>query len=354
MENDHDMFMHFWSQWMPRLIGEGEFLQCKDFKWSNNPALFKKKALIAKGTLPLDAEKDGAKGTANWTNAEVGAERPPNAYIHHWGMFMHEVMEDERYPEMVGCGKFPAKGNSTCKYGFYKDGSDRFCRQCDLRKGREDMPAHEKRMRMLHSTRNETMALGTIVHKEYGAMEKYLTPCLSNEKLSDIMIEESEDGVSISTIYNKIIDKKTGRFLILCHPDVSFSQDVYKHVREQLSRPEVGVVGLVGSSDDGRQVWAQNLNLPEKVSSLDGCFIAIDLNKGLRFDEETFDGLHCYAEDLCYQARDRGLKVVCLPALEFKHASDTFNKEGAAWGNYWEYRGRLEGKWYNKFKVVTT
>jgi len=353
MESEQDIFQHWWSQWMPKLQVDGEeYFRCDGFWWSNNPALFRTQALKDNGTLPLNTALDGKKGEAGWSQPELRAKRPPNACIHRWGMFAHEAMVP-RHLSQQGCGKFTAIGSTTCKYGFYKDGSEQFCRLCDLRKGVEDMPAHEARLRKAMASSNDKLSLGTIVLNEE-VLDRHLRPSFDNDALCDIMIIDAQKGVPVSVIYNRLIEEAKGRYLILCHPDVEFSGEVYQHIKEQLSQSDVGVVGLVGVDDNAKQVWGTGLKRPRKVASLDGCFIAIDREKGLVFDEATFDGLHCYAEDLCYSARDRGLKVVVVPAKKFIHASDTLNKEGACWGNYWHYRNRLQEKWQSKMKVVTT
>lgn len=350
MEGEFDIMQHWWAQWMPKVQQTGEFMPCPGFWWSNNPTLFRTKALMESGTLPLNEALDGVKGQPGWSQPELQAAKPPNAHIHQWGMFAHErKLPYKGYP---GCGRFQQYGITSCKYGFYKDGKDKFCQACDLSKGIEDMPAHEARYKNGETMLRDDIALGTIVVNDE-TLEKHLQPCLTNH-LNDAMIIDAEPGVPISLVYNKLIEEAHGRFLILCHPDVEFSPDVFGHIRQELSKPEVGVVGLVGVGDDNKQVWAQSQTEPIKVSSLDGCFIAIDRNKGLRFDEQTFDGLHCYAEDLCYQARGQGLKVKVVPAQHFVHASETFSKEGSCWGDYWKYRGRLTEKWQDKMKVVTT
>jgi len=357
--DENEMMMHFWSQWMPGLEGDGEHLKCPNFWWSNNPALFRVTDLVNNGTLPLKAERDGAKGTPDWTKAEVGATRPKNPYLHHWGMFMHEVKEPTHL-KPIGCGKYPAVGSSTCKYGFYKDGTEAFCQSCDLSKGREDMPAHEQRFRsgtiVPQSQPKEVegkIALGTVITDE-SVFEAHLKGSLTN-KLNDVMVIDGHPDVGLAAVYNRLMNECDGRFLILCHPDVEFSEDVYDTVRSELSKPEVGAVGMIGALDSMKQVWGTSFKEPKKVSSLDGCFIAIDTEKGLRFDEETFDGLHLYAEDLCFQARDQGLKVKLIPAAKFLHASTTTGQRNrVAWGNYWEYHSRLTKKWGTKFKIATT
>jgi len=43
-----------------------------------------------------------------------------------------------------------------------------------------------------------------------------------------------------------------------------------------------------------------------------------------------------------------------LPLKRFEHHSTTFTKQGAVWGNYWDYRARLQAKWSSHFQVITT
>jgi hypothetical protein len=147
MCNEHDMRMHWWAQWMPKVIHEvGPYLSCPEFWWSNNPALRRVQALYDCKTLPLDESKDGKKGQSGWSQPELRAPRPTKPWIYHWGMFKHEGVTVE-FPEQVGCGKFGPFGTSTCKYGFYKLGWDSFCDECHHSKSFGDMLEHEKRYR---------------------------------------------------------------------------------------------------------------------------------------------------------------------------------------------------------------
>jgi glycosyltransferase involved in cell wall biosynthesis len=145
MRDEKEAAMHWWDQWMPQITEQdGEMLKCQGFWWSNNPSLFRLEALKDAGILPLQENLDGNKGTPAWSQPELQAGRPPNAYIHRWGMFVHEVEEGEDFSHQ-GCGSF-SKHNHTCKYGFWKHNNDRWCSMCDQSKDYKDMVEHRKRV----------------------------------------------------------------------------------------------------------------------------------------------------------------------------------------------------------------
>jgi hypothetical protein len=149
MRNEREMMVHWWSQWMDKVVEErGEYLSCPGFWWSNNPALRRVKALYDCGTLPLNEGLDGKKGEAGWSMPELKAGRPSKAWIHRWGMFSHERLLGLEFPEMRGCGKFGPYGTSSCKYGFYMNTGNSFCLCCDERLGYEEMGEHERRYRL--------------------------------------------------------------------------------------------------------------------------------------------------------------------------------------------------------------
>jgi hypothetical protein len=138
---EKEMMLHWWSKWMERLQGEGPYLRCFGFKWSNNPHLRKNESIYKAGTLPLDITKDGAKGTANWCRPELEALPIPKPWIHKWGLFVHELPKQPEVLTKKGCGMKPF----GCKYGFFRDGQDAFCRCCDRKLDFRDMKQHEHR-----------------------------------------------------------------------------------------------------------------------------------------------------------------------------------------------------------------
>ena len=147
MRDEQEAAMHWWGQWMPHIdLKKDEYLRCPGFWWSNNPVLFRLKAMKVCGVLPLDELKDGPKGTAGWSQPELQAARPSKTWIHEWGVFIHERKKREVFMS-EGCKKYGPFGCSGCKYGFWKNGKDRWCKACDHSTGREDMPAHFERAR---------------------------------------------------------------------------------------------------------------------------------------------------------------------------------------------------------------
>ena len=122
----------------------GCYLSCPDFWWSNNPALRRNEAIYAAGTLPLDVNKDGPKGTGGWSKPELEAPSPGKAWIHKWGMFVHDRTEKIRSDKCIMTGE-------RCKYGFDKNGcfDDVFCRACDMTESYWDMSKHEERYRRI-------------------------------------------------------------------------------------------------------------------------------------------------------------------------------------------------------------
>jgi hypothetical protein len=148
MRDFNESSMHWWSQWMPKVTEErGEFLKCPGFWWSNNPVLFRTKALNSAGVLPLDPQKDGPKGSPGWSQPELQTARPPNTWLHRWGVFVHERKPGELL-EGKGCGRHGPFGTSGCKYGFwYPNKNSTFCRSCDWSKSFKDLQEHESRRR---------------------------------------------------------------------------------------------------------------------------------------------------------------------------------------------------------------
>jgi glycosyltransferase involved in cell wall biosynthesis len=147
MTGEKEMMDHWWSQWMSKIIGQkGPYLSCPSFWWSNNPALFRTKAMYDGGTLPLRVDRDGPKGTPGWSRPELETKAPGRAMIHQWGLFVHERQSQGDIFDQTICRK-GMKGLVGCKYGFFKTGSeeDRFCGSCHETETFKDMKTHEGR-----------------------------------------------------------------------------------------------------------------------------------------------------------------------------------------------------------------
>jgi glycosyltransferase involved in cell wall biosynthesis len=147
MIGERDIFLHWWDQWMVRIIGQqGKYLSCPDFWWSNNPALRRNKALYDGGTLPLDMSKDGPKGSVGWSKPELETKAPGRAWIHQWGLFIHDRATQITPWHKGVCSNM---GGKECKYGFFKNGdiTDKFCEVCLPDESFRDMAAHKARFK---------------------------------------------------------------------------------------------------------------------------------------------------------------------------------------------------------------
>ena len=64
--------------------------------------------------------------------------------------------------------------------------------------------------------------------------------------------------------------------------------------------------------DEARSVL-MSLPMPHDVLTVDEVLIALRKTSALRYDEAV-PGFHCYGADLCFQAHERGLRVVAIDA----------------------------------------
>jgi glycosyltransferase involved in cell wall biosynthesis len=147
MTDEWEMLRHWWAPWMSQIEDhKGKYLSCPNFWWSNNPALRRNDALYERGTLPLDISKDGPKGTSGWSKPELETKAPGRAWIHQWGLFIHDRQSHTVKHPCGNCNTIMA-GKGECKYGFFKNGEkgDKFCEVCLPEEGFRNMGNHKAR-----------------------------------------------------------------------------------------------------------------------------------------------------------------------------------------------------------------
>jgi len=182
--------------------------------------------------------------------------------------------------------------------------------------------------------------------------DKYLVPSLLKLK-GDYDIIKTSDVNKPAVNYNKIIKDSPNRYIILTHQDISFSDGLLERI--ELSINEIknfGVLGLVGVDEKRTYRWSSPDESFE-LETLDCCFIVIDKNNNVMFDETTFDDYHLYVEDFCLQTKKitgrspYTLLIGKSPKLPYFlcHHSHTIRKLGSRWGKYNEYKSRLVKKW---------
>ncbi len=159
------------------------------------------------------------------------------------------------------------------------------------------------------------------------------------------------DAPSIQAAYNSIIEEAGARSdleaLVLLHQDVELGdRDLADKLRACMSDPLVAIVGAVGSHDVRSLDWwrrggvgrvmAPALVGPTAVvggasprgpvDSVDGLLLVLSpwAVRTLRFDERFAPYFHGYDIDLCFQARERGRRVVVADIDVVHHAGFDF------------------------------
>jgi hypothetical protein len=181
------------------------------------------------------------------------------------------------------------------------------------------------------------------------------------ESLSFLQVQYANiKGDSSAAIGNEYLGKTKQTVFGMCHADCSFGpQAILTFYETALQGKVCGIVGrdpgkgnrwCSATKDIPGLVWSLR---PGPVSTLDSSSIFFRTDLGLSFDEEVFDGFHCYVEDVCLQAQSQGIQVV-VPAANASHRGDsTFDPQWQQ--DYKKYRSRLQQKWSSSgMKFETT
>ena len=203
---------------------------------------------------------------------------------------------------------------------------------------------------------NLDFTFGWISHNKE-AFEKYLGPSLEkiDGKYQSIFTDDSKNP---AYNYNKIISECKTKWLILCHEDIAFSNDLLDQIKETIKlNPDSKFFGMSGSN--GNQIISSDSKESRDILTADSCFIVIDTeNLDLNFDENTFDDFHLYVEDFCVQLGEKGKTILCDYTEPYNypdekenkkkwilHGGSTYFKLGSQWGRYKEYKEKLNKKW---------
>lgn len=176
----------------------------------------------------------------------------------------------------------------------------------------------------------------------------------------DAGIVEARDHRSIFPAYNEILDQTTGQrdleALVLLHEDTEITDPALERkVRSALADEQVAIVGAIGGVGVTDIDWwvhdelvgSAKLEILRPVETygttllpssrervgergegevdvVDGFLLALSpwAVRTLRFDESLGPGFHGYDVDLCFQARERGRKVV-VADVDVTHHKDT-------------------------------
>lgn len=148
-----------------------------------------------------------------------------------------------------------------------------------------------------------------------------------------------------AVIANPFLETATEDVVAVVHADTSFAPGAIG-VFAQVAIDNDCLTGIVGRAK--AHPGAANMGYTwctsdgGYVSTLDSCSVFFRRNLGLRFDGRTFDDFHCVVEDLCLQARLRGIRSF-VPKAEAGHIGTATEP---TWNhNFWRYRKCLLDKY---------
>lgn len=167
------------------------------------------------------------------------------------------------------------------------------------------------------------------------------------------------DAKSLCEAYNRAMAQTRGDVLIFSHDDLDilepdFRRRLLNHLRRYDMVGPAGAAQLTGASwiDSGAPYSAGVVvhqptpahpfrvdvygvrAAAEPVQALDGLFIAVRraVAEAVGFDEETFDGFHCYDTDFTFRAHLAGYRLAACSDLAIVHQS--FGRRDAVWSLY--------------------
>lgn len=205
--------------------------------------------------------------------------------------------------------------------------------------------------------------IGYIQH-DLEVYQRYLEKSISNldNTLFDVLTTSNINPPA--TNYNTMLNMCNTQYIILTHSDVSFPPNLLECIEKTIELvPDFGVLGMVGVDYNREYKWS-NKNKLYEVDTLDCCFIVLNTNNNIKFDDINFNEYHLYVEDICAQSNrihnkknytlliDSGEILVTKYVNEFiptklMHHSATLSRRGAEWGNYLAYKNILINKWGN-------
>jgi 2-polyprenyl-3-methyl-5-hydroxy-6-metoxy-1,4-benzoquinol methylase len=206
-----------------------------------------------------------------------------------------------------------------------------------------------------------------VIYNDKRALNEILLDGLKNQTVQyDLIALDNTQGIfkSAAEALNSGANKAKGKYIMFIHQDVELGSDSWLEDVEKIldSIPDLGVAGVVGMSEKGSsnierrrghisscgEIWSEPLKETEQVQTLDELLMIVpkSLFGKLKFDEERFDGWHCYGVDYCLSAGQLGLKSYVLPAFVY-HRSLRSNVQ-----NIFEYQKRLYNKHRKNYKNI--
>lgn len=167
-----------------------------------------------------------------------------------------------------------------------------------------------------------------------------------------VVIDNSYNQYSIFSAFNEGVRRAKGDILCFMHEDLLYiSNDWGRSVLKLFEDSSIGIVGVVGThflpktpcgwyhpmlfsggcvqTYNGSQVYQHDItHFGDKsyleAVAVDGMWFCIPkflFAQGLRFDDITYNGFHCYDIDICLQVLQINYKVVITSGILVEHHS---------------------------------
>ncbi len=183
-----------------------------------------------------------------------------------------------------------------------------------------------------------------------------------------IVIDNSTSRYSIFSAYNEGIRRSKFPYLCFIHEDILFRTLNWGELLvRHLQKEKAGILGIAGShftlptiagwgfnpSQSMHYLQRMNPNEPAELFSvkyiatdsdsssatcIDGVFLAMtrELSLNIRFDDVTFQGFHCYDQDICMQAFILGYDNRVIFDIMIEHFSKgSFNNQWIDTAHIW-------------------
>lgn len=214
------------------------------------------------------------------------------------------------------------------------------------------------------------VAIGSAITspEKYG---KYAEPGIKLASEPDTQVLSFASSGTVFRSYNLILDEAAKmddlEFLVLIHQDAEIiDPEFIPKIRAEFEDPDVALVGCAGAVGvrgiawwEGAVTWASFTHIYEElgggeipaltwlaseipsyaklgeVDMVDGFVLAFSpwAIKNLRFDEITGGALHGYDFDICFQAREKGKKVMTADLKVIHHHSIELISDLDTWVN---------------------
>jgi hypothetical protein len=148
-----------------------------------------------------------------------------------------------------------------------------------------------------------------------------------------------------AAIANPFLDAATEDVVAIVHADTTFAPKALgvfakAAVDRNCLTGIVGRTALTPGEPFSGYVWCTDKG--GSVSTLDSSSVFFQRSLGLRFDGQVFNDFHCVVEDLCLQARAKGVQSY-VPRADASHLGTATEP---TWNdNFWRYRQKLLDKY---------